>query len=30
VTFFLPSRPDPADWRDLTTFQQASDDHRLV
>jgi hypothetical protein len=28
--FFLPSRPDPADWRDLTIFQQASDDHRLT
>jgi hypothetical protein len=27
--FFLPSRPDPADWSDLTIFQQASDDHRL-
>jgi hypothetical protein len=28
--FFLPSRPDPPDWRDLTIFQQASDDHRLA
>lgn len=27
--FFLPSRPEPADWSDLTIFQQASDDHRL-
>ena len=28
--FFPPSRPDPPDWSDLTIFQQASDDHRLV
>jgi hypothetical protein len=28
--FFEPSRPVPADWDDLTIFQQASDDHRLV
>jgi hypothetical protein len=28
--FFLPSRPDPADWDDLTIFQQASDDHHVV
>jgi len=28
--FFEPSRPDPADWRDLTIFQQAADDHHVV
>jgi hypothetical protein len=28
--FFEPSRPVPADWDDLTIFQQASDDHRVV
>jgi hypothetical protein len=28
--FFPPSRPEPPDWSDLTIFQQASDDHRLV
>lgn len=28
--FFTPSRPNPADWSDLTIFQQASDDHRLT
>jgi hypothetical protein len=28
--FFTPSRPDPADWRDLTTWQEASDEHRIV
>ncbi len=28
--FFEPSRPTPADWDDLTIFQQASDDHRVV
>jgi hypothetical protein len=28
--FFEPSRPIPADWTDLTIFQQAADDHRLV
>jgi PS-10 peptidase S37 len=28
--FFEPSRPDPADWRDLTIFQAAADHHRIV
>lgn len=28
--FFEPSRPVPADWNDLTIFQQASDDHGVV
>jgi hypothetical protein len=28
--FFPPSRPLPADWEDLTIFQQATDDHRIV
>ena len=28
--FFLPSRPDPADWRDLTIFQAATDHHRVI
>jgi PS-10 peptidase S37 len=28
--FFPASRPDPPDWSDLSIFQQASDDHRLV
>jgi hypothetical protein len=28
--FFTPSRPDPADWRDLTIWQEASDEHRIV
>jgi hypothetical protein len=28
--FFRPSRPDPADWRDLTIWQEASDEHRIV
>jgi hypothetical protein len=28
--FFEPSRPDPADWRDLTIVQQAADDHHVV
>jgi PS-10 peptidase S37 len=28
--FFLPSRPEPADWRDLTIFQAATDHHRLI
>jgi PS-10 peptidase S37 len=28
--FFEPSRPEPADWRDLTIFQAATDHHRIV
>jgi hypothetical protein len=28
--FFLPSRPDPADWQDLTIFQAATDHHRVI
>ncbi|HEU5059235.1 MAG TPA: S28 family serine protease [Kofleriaceae bacterium] len=28
--FFLPSRPDPADWRLLTIEQAAADHHRIV
>ena len=28
--FFTPSRPDPADWRDLTIWQEATDEHRIV
>ncbi|GAA4607595.1 hypothetical protein BJY16_006413 [Actinoplanes octamycinicus] len=28
--FFTPSRPTPADWSDLTIWQEASDEHRLV
>ena len=28
--FFLPSRPDPVDWRDLTIFQAATDHHRII
>ncbi|WIN00650.1 S28 family serine protease [Actinoplanes oblitus] len=28
--FFTPSRPVPADWSDLTIWQEASDEHRLV
>lgn len=28
--YFSPSRPDPADWTDLTIFQAASDHHRIV
>ncbi|WP_229715462.1 S28 family serine protease [Mangrovihabitans endophyticus] len=28
--FFTPSRPDPADWSDLTIWQEASDEHRIV
>ncbi|GIH80928.1 S28 family serine protease [Planobispora longispora] len=28
--FFRSSRPDPADWRDLTIWQEASDEHRIV
>jgi hypothetical protein len=28
--FFTPSRPQPADWRDLTIWQEASDEHRIV
>ncbi|MFE2166319.1 S28 family serine protease [Streptomyces sp. NPDC059447] len=27
--FFTPSRPDPANWDDLTIWQAASDQHRL-
>ena len=29
-TFFLPSRPDPADWRDLTIRQAAADHHAII
>jgi hypothetical protein len=28
--FFVPSRPEPADWRDLTIFQAATDHHRVI
>jgi hypothetical protein len=28
--FFLPSRPDPADWSDLTIEQAAADHHRII
>jgi hypothetical protein len=28
--FFRPSRPEPADWHDLTIWQEASDEHRIV
>jgi hypothetical protein len=28
--FFVPSRPRPADWRDLTIWQAANDHHRIV
>lgn len=28
--FFLPSRPDPPDWRHLTIEQAAADQHRVV
>ncbi|MBU2666968.1 aminopeptidase [Actinoplanes bogorensis] len=28
--FFTPSRPAPADWHDLTIWQEASDEHRIV
>ncbi|MEV6343280.1 S28 family serine protease [Actinoplanes sp. NPDC051851] len=28
--FFTPSRPDPADWSDLTIRQEADDEHRIV
>nr|WP_083472871.1 S28 family serine protease [Kibdelosporangium phytohabitans] len=28
--FFTPSRPEPADWRDLNIWQGATDHHRLV
>ncbi|MET1074320.1 MAG: S28 family serine protease [Umezawaea sp.] len=28
--FFTPSRPEPADWRDLDIRQAASDHHRIV
>ncbi|MBM2620688.1 aminopeptidase [Actinoplanes sp. LDG1-06] len=28
--FFTPSRPAPADWSDLTIWQEASDEHRIV
>lgn len=28
--FFLPSRPEPADWRDLTIAQAAADHHRII
>jgi hypothetical protein len=28
--FFTPSRPDPADWRTLDIWQEASDEHRIV
>ncbi|MGC5011370.1 S28 family serine protease [Streptosporangium sp. DT93] len=28
--FFEPSRPDPADWRKLDIWQEASDEHRIV
>lgn len=28
--FFTPSRPDPADWSDLTIRQAAADHHRLI
>ncbi|MGW0803470.1 S28 family serine protease [Nonomuraea sp. NPDC002799] len=28
--FFRSSRPDPADWDDLTIWQEATDEHRIV
>ena len=28
--FFTPSRPQPADWSDLTIWQEATDEHRIV
>ena len=28
--FFTPSRPAPADWSDLTIWQEATDEHRVV
>ncbi|MDY7087871.1 MAG: S28 family serine protease [Actinomycetota bacterium] len=28
--FFTPSRPAPADWDDLTIWQEATDEHRIV
>ncbi|MGK5683512.1 S28 family serine protease [Actinoplanes sp. URMC 104] len=28
--FFTPSRPRPADWSDLTIWQEATDEHRIV
>ncbi len=28
--FFTPSRPTPADWSDLTIWQEATDEHRIV
>jgi hypothetical protein len=28
--FFTPSRPEPADWSDLTIWQAATDHHRIV
>jgi hypothetical protein len=28
--WFTPSRPEPADWRYLTIWQEASDEHRIV
>lgn len=28
--FFRPSRPEPADWDDLTIWQEATDEHRIV
>lgn len=28
--FFTPSRPDPADWSDLSIWQAATDHHRIV
>jgi len=28
--FFTPSRPAPADWSDLTIWQEATDEHRIV
>lgn len=27
--FFTPSRPEPADWSDLTIWQAAADEHRI-
>jgi hypothetical protein len=28
--FFTPSRPDPANWRDLDIWQAATDEHRVI
>ncbi len=28
--FFAPSRPRPADWSDLTIWQAATDEHRII